>query len=139
MPFLEKQRFPNRRSWQNVCHPNSATLTTLQFWHTYCQHRDAIKSNKETFQEIMPKEICYAGLTDEGVARRGKDPTTFSEIILCQGCFPGNSFLCHSPRHLKLSWSRHSQNLLGGPVCLIEKIFNRLDFQHLLLYIFDNE
>ena len=27
---------------------------------------------------------------------------TFSEIVFCQSCFPGNSLLCHSPRHPKL-------------------------------------
>ena len=44
--------------------------------------------------------------------------STFSEIILCQGLFPGNSTLCQSPRHPKLFWPRHLQNLVGDPVTL---------------------
>ena len=40
---------------------------------------------------------------------------TLSEIILCKWCFPTNKLLCHSLRHPKLFWSRHSQNLVGDP------------------------
>ena len=46
---------------------------------------------------------------------RPPPPPTFLKIVLCQGCFPGNSLLCHSPRHPKLFWPRHSQNLVGDP------------------------
>ena len=36
---------------------------------------------------------------------------TLSEIILCREFFPENSLLCHSPRHPKLFWPQHSQNV----------------------------
>ena len=42
-------------------------------------------------------------------------PPFFSEILLFQGCFPGNSLLCHSPRHPKWIWPQDSQNLIGSP------------------------
>ena len=49
--------------------------------------------------------------------QRGHAPhPTFSEIVFCKGYFPGNSLLCHSSKHPKLFWPRHSQNLVGGPV-----------------------
>ena len=35
-----------------------------------------------------------------------------SEIVLCQGYFLGNSFLCHSPRNSKLFWPQHSSGAL---------------------------
>ena len=42
-------------------------------------------------------------------------PPFFPEILLFQGCFPGNSLLCHSPRHPKWIWPQESQNLIGSP------------------------
>ena len=47
-------------------------------------------------------------------------PPIFSEIVFCQGCFPGNFLSCHSPRHPKLFWPRHFQSLVGGPVLLLQ-------------------
>ena len=41
-------------------------------------------------------------------------PPTFPEIELRRECFLANSLLCHSPRHLKLFWPRHSQILNEG-------------------------
>ena len=40
-------------------------LTTLRFWCTYCQQRDVIKRNKQTFQ-VMLKEnkVCFSKLKD---------------------------------------------------------------------------
>ena len=38
---------------------------------------------------------------------------TFSEIVLCQGWFPGNSLLCLSLKYPVLFWPRHSHNLVG--------------------------
>ena len=43
---------------------------------------------------------------------------TFSESTL-QVCYAGNSLLCHSPKHPKLIWPRHSQNLVRGPALAI--------------------
>ena len=34
---------------------------------------------------------------------------------LLKGCFPGNSLVCHSPRHSNFFWARHFWNLVGGP------------------------
>ena len=42
-------------------------------------------------------------------------PPTFSVTVLCQGCFPTNSLLCHSTRHPKLFLPWHSHNLVGSP------------------------
>ena len=49
-----------------VNHPNRITLTTLQFWRTYYQQRDAIKKNKQVFQVLMLKEnkVCFSKLQD---------------------------------------------------------------------------
>ena len=79
-----------------------------------------------TFEEIIRAEgfaiqfsypvATYTGLpVKKGMGGGGHSYLTFSEIVLCQGCFPGNSLLCYSPRHPKLFWPRHSQNLVGGP------------------------
>ena len=35
--------------------------------------------------------------------------------VRCQVVITGNSLLCHSPKHRKLIWPRHCQNLVGGP------------------------
>ena len=59
--------------------------------------------------------IYFAGYPTKGEAMGAMSPT-FSETVLCQGCLPGNSLLCHSPRHPKPFWPQHSQNLVGGPV-----------------------
>ena len=40
----------------------------------------------------------------------------FFEIVLCQGWFPGNLLLCHSPIHPKLFWPQNSYNLVGVSV-----------------------
>ena len=53
---------------------------------------------------------------------------TFYEIVLCLGCFLGNLLLCHSPRHSKHFWLRHSQILVGGPVIFTFKIPWKLIF-----------
>ena len=42
-------------------------------------------------------------------------PRPLTEILLCQGCFPGNSPLYQSPKHTKFIWPRHSQNIIGEP------------------------
>ena len=59
----------------------------------------------------------------------GHDPPTFSEIVICHWCFPGNLLLCHSLRHPELFWPRHSQNLVGGAD---ERIFET--FKIFLMY-----
>ena len=43
-------------------------------------------------------------------------------IVLCQGCFPGNPLLCHSPRHPKLLCFRHTQNL-GGALIFVSLFY----------------
>lgn len=63
---------------------------------------------------ISNKYFAPCRSSDEGRARRAMAPT-FSEIILCQRCFPTNSLLCCSPKHSKPFSPRHSQNLVGGP------------------------
>ena len=49
-------------------------------------------------------------------------PLTFSEIVFGQGCFPGNSLLCYSPRHPKLFGPQHSSGTLFAVVicCLFQ-------------------
>ena len=37
------------------------------------------------------------------------------QMFFCQGCFLGNSLLCHSPKHPKLFWPCYSLNLVGAP------------------------
>ena len=60
-----------------------------------------------------------------GWGRGTMPPSTFSEIVLCQEPFRGNSLLCHSQRHPKFFWPRHSPNLVGGPT------FGVSDFRNL--------
>ena len=49
--------------------------------------------------------------------RRGEP--TFTEIVLCREFLPGNLLLCRSPRHPKLFWPQHSQNLVGDPISTV--------------------
>ena len=62
---------------------------------SYIDSPDWIKNKKAT---INPINRAF----NKGEGTGGAMTPTFSEIVLSQGCFPGNSPLCHSTRHPKL-------------------------------------
>ena len=75
------------------------------------------------FLVLSAQQQLRFGQHSGGAGSLAKEPypprPTFSEIVLCQGCSPENPLLCHSPRHSKLVWPCHLENLVGDPVVVL--------------------
>ena len=69
--------------------------------------------------------------TDPQQRRKGQGHHNFSEIVLCQECFPGNPLLCHSPRDPKFFWPPHSQIFVRG----IRKVSNLWCYDYWKVYL----
>ena len=62
------------------------------------------------------KQVLVNRPPDEGEARRAiPPPLLFLKSYFAKDLFFVNLLLCHSPRHPKLFWPRHSQGLIGDP------------------------
>ena len=77
----------------------------------FCQNRPF--KNYAFCKFWLNLKIC-----NQGIRRRGSQgnhaSSTFPETVLCRRGFLENLLSCHSPRHPKLNWLWHSQNLVGG-------------------------
>ena len=86
------------------CHPSSSELTSRVRPLIYLWTPKGFISAEQFlifFSNLyIPPWLRKTDPSTKGGAR-GPWPSTFSEIVLCQGCFPGNLLLCHSPRHLQ--------------------------------------
>ena len=81
-----------------------------------------------TYQIFSKTNFSFAGLKGfsfvaqaprrggRGGGRGACSPSTFSEIVLYQECFPGNLFFFILKDIQNFFCPRHSQNLVGGPV-----------------------
>ena len=95
-------------------------LTVLKTEFTFDVFIDLSETFDTVNNDVLLKKLGPP--TKEGVGGAGGMPPslpppspTFSEIVLCWGCFAGNSLLCHSQRQPKLFWPG-TPRISSGPL-----------------------